>query len=214
MTTIDTIDALAAKLSAANRAYRNGAPIMSDADYDQLELQLKELDPQHPLLTSVDDADNGYGIEQPLTIPMGSQQKALSLDELTPWLNAMADDTLFVSEKLDGASCELTYDGGHFVQALTRGDGKIGVNVTEVALRVESIPKTIPDTAKLVVRGELMLRKSDLARLNTALEALGREPYQNVRNGAVALIKTLKNIELAHHLSFKAFDIMYVEAAQ
>lgn len=211
MTTIDTIDALAIQLKAANTAYRNGTPIMSDADYDQLELQLKALDPQHPLLTQVDDNDNGYGIEQPLTMPMGSQQKALSLEELQPWLNQMGDSTFFVSEKLDGASSELTYVNGQFVQALTRGDGKIGVNITEVALRVSSIPRTINDSRKLVVRGELMLHKSDLARLNQALTQLGRDPYQNVRNGAVALIKTLKNIDLAHHLSFKAFDLMYVE---
>lgn len=211
MTTIDTIDALAAKLAQANTAYRLGAPIMSDADYDQLELQLKALDPEHPLLTSVDDVDTGYGVEQPLTIPMGSQQKALSLEELTPWLTQMEDDTFFVSEKLDGASCELTYVDGRFIQALTRGDGKIGVNITEVANRVISIPKSIPQPGKVVVRGELMLKKSDLARLNQALIAEGRDPYQNVRNGAVALIKTLKNLHLAHHLSFKAFDLLVVE---
>lgn len=209
MTTLASVTDIVTQLNAANAAYRAGAPIMSDSDYDQLESALRAIEPTHPLLTTL--ADDEYGLEQPLTIPMGSQQKALTLDELAPYLTTTADSEYFISQKLDGASCELTYVDGRFIQALTRGDGTRGVNVTTVVARIPSVPQTIPDTRKLVVRGELMLRKSDLAALNVALTAAGREPYQNVRNGAVALIKTLKNLDYAQYLSFKAFDLKYVD---
>jgi DNA ligase (NAD+) len=210
MTAIDTIESLAAQIKAANIAYRDGTPTISDSDYDQLSIQLTLLDPKHPLLTQVDDNDSAYGVEKPHSIAMGSQQKALTLEELAPWLAQMGDDTIFESDKLDGASLALTYQDGPFTTALTRGDGIIGVDVTQVALEVASIPKSIPAPGKVVVRGEMMLTKSDLALLNAELVAEGREPYQNVRNGAVALMKTLKNLKHAHYLSFKAYDLLHV----
>lgn len=209
MTTLSSLSDIVNQLTQANAAYRAGAPIMSDSDYDQLEAALRNLDPHHPLLQSI--SDDEYGLEQPLTIPMGSQQKALTLDELTPFLANTAESTYFISEKLDGASCELTYVNGELVQALTRGDGTRGVNFTSVAARIPSVPPRISETRKLVVRGEVMLRKSALLALNESLTSAGRDPYQNVRNGAVAVIKTLKNLEYAHFLSFKAFDIKYVD---
>lgn len=206
--TIASLADLVAKLEAANKAYRDGAPIMSDSDYDQLEASLRAIDPNHPLLHKL--SDDEYGVEQALTIPMGSQQKALTLEEMGSYYANTAEDEYFVSDKLDGASCELTYVDGRFVQALTRGDGTKGANITSIVARIPSVPQSIPETSKLVVRGEIMLTKSNLALLNIELAKEGRDPYQNVRNGAVALMKTLKNLPYAHFLSFKAFDLKHV----
>lgn len=206
--TIASIADLAAKLEAANKAYRDGAPIMSDSDYDQLEASLRAINPAHPLLQSL--SDDEYGVEQALTIPMGSQQKALTLAEMASFYASTGEDEYFVSDKLDGMSAELTYVGGRFVQALTRGDGTMGANITAIVERIPSVPKTIPQDGKMVVRGEVMLTKSDLAELNRQRVAAGEKPYANVRNGAVALTKTLKNLEQARFLSFKAFDLKAV----
>lgn len=125
MTTIDSIEELVLKLEQADRSYRDGNPIMTDFEYDQFESLLRQLDPQHPFLNSISDDSEQYGIEQPLTIPMGSQQKALALEEMTSWLNMTSQDSLFISQKLDGASCELTYREGALIQALTRGMVKL-----------------------------------------------------------------------------------------
>lgn len=208
---IASLPELVARLEAANKAYRAGAPTMSDSDYDQLEEALRLIDPNHPLLQSLHDDE--FGVEQPLTIAMGSQQKALNLGELRPFYDNTQQDELFWSEKLDGASLELTYVDSRFVQALTRGDGVKGVNVTAVAEHVASIPKTIPAGGTIVVRGEMMLRKSALAALNVERTAKGLDPYANVRNGAVSLMKTLANRPYAHYLSFKAFDVVTVKEA-
>lgn len=206
--TITSLADLVAKLEAANRAYRDGAPILSDSDYDQLEKALAAIDPNHPLLQKL--ADDEFGVEQALTIPMGSQDKALTLEEMSGFYSRTGEDEYFVSDKLDGLSAELTYVNGHFVQALTRGTGTMGANITAIVERIPSVPKTIPVAATHVVRGEILLTKSNLAELNRLREAAGLDPYANVRNGAVALTKTLKNLAYARFLSFKAFDLMAV----
>lgn len=230
---------LATQLEAANTAYRNGNPIMSDAEYDALEEQLRLLDPDHPFLkqladeeyerTGRDESDpveklitlghdqwtdfsadeSTFNREEKLTIAMGSQQKALSLDDpnLARYYRETEDETSVYSDKVDGASCELTYKDGKLVRAMTRGDGTIGVNITLIVRQIPDVPKEVPVMGTLVVRGEVCMPKSSLPKVNAELVAAGRDPMANTRNGTVAVIKHLKNAHLAKYLSFLAFNM-------
>lgn len=213
--TLTSVEQLVAQLERANAAYRSGEAIMSDAEYDALEDQLRALNPTHPFLTALADhvvteREGEYGREEELTIPMGSQQKALTVPEMESFYRATAAVTepYQVSLKLDGMSCELTYRDGKLTRALTRGDGKIGVNITRVVLLNPDVPKTIPHDGVVVIRGEVMMRQSGLEEINRRLTARGLKPYSNVRNGTVGVVNTLKNLFLADCLTFMAYNII------
>ena len=90
---------------------------------------------------------------------------------------------------------------------MTRGDGKIGVNITLIVRQIPDVPKEVPVMGTLVVRGEVCMFKSALPKINAELAAEGRDPMANTRNGTVAIIKHLKNAHLAKHLSFLAFNM-------
>lgn len=191
-------------LEKANGAYRAGSPTMTDSDFDQLEMRLRKLDPDHPFLATLDDDE--FGRDTELTIAMGSQNKALTVAEMASFFRIVGEQTvLHVSEKLDGMSMELTYVDGAYNKAVTRGDGTIGVDVTQVVAKIPSVPKTIQATGTFIIRGETMMTKSALEQVNKVLNEYGRESIKNTRNGTVGLVKTLKNLPYVSYLTFKAF---------
>lgn len=195
-------------LHKANRAYRDHNPIIDDDTYDYLERDVRKEDPDNLLFRNMED--DTFGLEHKLTIPMGSQDKALNLEEMNRFYNRIdTSEILSASEKLDGMSAELTYHNGHLVQILSRGNSDYGVNITSIVRGAQDLPLIIhTDKNCVVIRGEVIMKKSDLELLNIELIADGREPYQNTRNGTVGLVKALKNRKYSKYLSFRAFDIM------
>ena len=168
----DPIKTLADRIAKAKDAYYNGAPIMSDAEYDALEDELRKLDPSHPVLAKVGAAPSGGWVKVKHSIPMGSLNKAQTLPELNAWASGCGlTSGLLVTEKLDGISLGLRYEQRKLVQGLTRGDGETGEDVTRNILlmkgAVKMLPATLPDgtpTPDLVfVRGEVVCLKSDFA---------------------------------------------------
>ena len=112
-------------------------------------------------------------------IPMGSLNKAVSVDELKTWLarceELLAKDgqagvaaDLFVAEKLDGISIECIYRDGKLVDAITRGDGEVGERITANVARMKGVPARIKDRRSMSVRGEIILRLSDMKKHFTA----------------------------------------------
>lgn len=204
---IEPIEDKSEFLRKANKAYREGHPIVSDDVYDYLEKEVRRSNPDDPVLIEIEDHD--FGITKKLTIAMGSQDKAHNLDEMNRFYNRInTQDLISASGKLDGFSIELTYIYGNFVLALSRGDGDVGVDYTSLIRNAKDLPKTIKTDSKVtVVRGEVVLLKEDFKELNKLLIADGREPYQNTRNGAVGLVKTLKNRKYSKFLSVRAFDV-------
>lgn len=205
-------DKLVIKLIEANKAYRNGMPIISDEAFDKLEQELKNINSNHPYFKKIMD-DTFYGQEEPLTLFMGSQTKALDLKGLEVLYRRIPNsdiilNNLHISEKIDGASVELTYEQGILVKILTRGNGIRGVNVTDILRNVPSIPKYLEDYSfDIVIRGEIYMTKSSLKLINEKLIKSNKSPFKNTRNGTVAIMKTQENKSLAKYLSFKAFDI-------
>jgi len=205
------IENLVSYLEEANEKYRNGTPIISDKIFDSLEDILKEANPSNEYFNKISD-DNLFGCEEKLTIKMGSQTKALSIDGLNVLYRRIPQDVCFLhaSEKIDGASIELTYISGNLVKILTRGNGLIGVNVTKTLSSVPSILKNLRKELNIVIRGEIYMPKSSLVSINEELELKNKSPFKNTRNGTVGIMKTEENQYLAKYLAFKAFDYVFL----
>lgn len=168
---------LAKLLRTYKDAYYNDAPLVSDAAYDALEDELRELDPSHPVIASVGaPAAKVTAWEKARhAIPMGSLNKAVSEEELRQWadrcnelgkkqkLEEITDD-LFVTEKLDGLSLAVTYDGGKLVDAITRGDGQVGERILANARRMKGVPGKLKGNHSVTVRGEIILKLSDMKK--------------------------------------------------
>jgi DNA ligase (NAD+) len=170
MNTNPRIATLAKQLEAASAAYyAGGAPIMSDAQFDTLRDELEKLDPNHAFLKVVGaPAPSGGWNKVKHAIPMRSLNKAQPVDgdqhaELNAWAKGKAEP-LIVTEKLDGISIALTYRNGKLAQALTRGDGETGEDITRNVLLMKGFPRILPDPGTVHVRGEVVCLKSDFKR--------------------------------------------------
>jgi DNA ligase (NAD+) len=161
-------------------AYYNRTPLISDAAYDALEDELRRLDPDNPLFQAVGaplpDEPLGEWEKARHAIPMGSLNKAVDEEELRKWA-ARCDElarkdglppispSLLVTEKLDGLSLAVTYEGGELKDAITRGDGMVGERITRNARRMKGVPGRLGEPASITVRGEIIFRLSDLRKV-------------------------------------------------
>ncbi len=189
--------------------YVANAPEISDAEYDALLRRLNDLEAEHPELITPDSPTQRVGA-QPSdafssvrhSVPMLSLSNAFSEQELRDFdrrVRGLLDiDTVrYVAEpKLDGLSVELVYRDGLFTRGSTRGDGRVGEDVTANLRTIRSIPLRLRneeyDAPSLIeVRGEVYIEKEDLARLNRDREAEGVEPFANPRNLAAGSLRQL-----------------------
>ena len=181
-------------------------PKISDFEFDALMHQLIELEKEHP---EYDDAnsptkrvgsDISVGFEQVAhRYPMLSLQNTYSQDEVTEFYNrvkrALNDDFEIVCElKFDGTSISLVYENGRLVQAITRGDGKEGDDVTDNVRTINSIPlllrgDNIPEYME--ARGEILLPWTIFDSLNKTRKEKGELPFANPRNAASGTLKLL-----------------------
>jgi DNA ligase (NAD+) len=185
--------------------YYQGKPEISDESFDELERELRGLDPENPVLQLVGhkQIDNNLKVEH--------QKKMLSLDktydekELIKWIGE--EDVVSVF-KIDGSSCSLIYDKGHLVLAKTRGDGQFGENISKKTLYIPDIPKFTPGEKSFEVRGEIYCTESQFIHLSKEMKELKLEAPTSQRNIVAGLLGRKENIHLAKYLSFKAFDIL------
>lgn len=225
---------LAREIERHNHAYYVlDAPTIPDADYDALFRELQALEAAHPELRTPDSPTQRVGGE-PLdqfapvrhAVPMLSIQtetdieesgaynfdarvrKELGLDETDPPVEYAAE------LKFDGLAVTLRYEHGLFVQGATRGDGTVGEDVTQNLRTVHQIPLRLAGDAPpvLEVRGEVYMRRDDLARYNEAAAARGDKTLVNPRNGAAGSIRQLDPaIAASRPLSFFAYGIGAVD---
>ncbi len=143
------------------KAYYDGEGIISDAEFDRLWDELKELDPANPILQRV-GADSGNFAKIQHVMPMGSQEKAANPEQFLAWAAKHEYDQYLVEYKLDGASLELQYENGKLIRAVTRGDGSIGDDITANARKMNGVQHEIRKNGEPVpftggVRGEVIM---------------------------------------------------------
>ena len=187
--------------------YVNAKPEISDLEYDRLMKQLERLELDHPEFDDPDSPTHKVGgapIEGFVTvahrIPMLSIDNCYDIESLREFdtrLRKLLDrDTLdySVEYKIDGVALALIYENGRLVQALTRGDGRQGDDITHNARTVRGVPLRLESDnppALLEVRGEAYIANSDFARLRARQEAEGKEPFANPRNTTAGALKLL-----------------------
>src|SRR5579885_163589 len=163
------IDELAEEMLRAKYTYYNipmppgmQPLVLSDKVYDAKERELRDLDPHHWVLKIV-----GAPVVQSEwkkakhQIPMGSLDKVNTPAELTKWVEeTYPDGKLLVTEKLDGLSIEVVYEDGELVQAITRGDGDVGEDVTVNVVRMGGVKSHLDEKFTGSLRGEIIMKKS------------------------------------------------------
>jgi DNA ligase (NAD+) len=192
---------LEAKLRQAQDAYYNSdTPIMSDIEFDALWDELKTKYPDSELLKVVgSDHTDGFA-KAKHSIIMGSQNKANTAPEMDTWFNKcrMAGHEFVVAPlKLDGCSIALEYENGKFVQAITRGDGETGDDITENVSRMRNVPKKLKDEYTGTIRGEILLYRS--------VREQYFPQYKNCRNAASGIMKHLDGAD-CDKLNVKVYE--------
>lgn len=143
------------------KSYYDGEGEISDAEFDLLWDELKQLDPANPILHKV-GADSGNFAKIKHVMPMGSQEKAANPEQFLAWAQKHQYEEYLVEYKLDGASLELQYENGYLVRAVTRGDGSIGDDITANAKKMNGVHAAIYKDGVLVpftggIRGEVIM---------------------------------------------------------
>ena len=207
-------------------------PSVSDAIYDGLMRELKDLEAQYPELITPDSPTQRVG-GTPLSefkkvahsVRMISLNDVFSREEVEAWVErteklAPGRTTEFFTDiKMDGLACALIYEDGVFVQAVTRGDGFIGEDVTSNVRTIQSVPlqlRTDIDTkfqpflkGRTEIRGEIIMHKKDFEALNHAREQEGLPLFKNPRNLAAGTIRQLDPSLVAQRpLRFRAYDLL------
>lgn len=191
------------QLEKASETYYTGNPTMTDAEFDAAIAELRKDSPDHPFLKRIGAPTPGT-VKVKHQIPMGSLANANNEKEFEAWLSrcelAIPNSTssLCMSHKLDGSSLELIYENGSFVQAITRGDGEEGEDVTRNVLLSGNIPLSIHSEITSV-RCECLIHKDDWTK--------HFKGDANPRNSAAGTLRRHDGHN-AQYLHFYAFDVL------
>lgn len=207
-------------------------PIITDAEYDALYHELKQIEAEHPELITPDLPTQRVGSDLQADLPkvrhvrpMLSLGNAFSADDVRAWHDRirrlLPPDTpldFVVEPKFDGLTVVLTYRDGVLEQGATRGNGEIGDDVTPNVRTVRSIPLRIPvnprepaPPGRLIVRGEVLFLKKDFEKLNERQISEGLPPYANPRNTASGALKQ-KDARITASRPLTAFCYSIVDA--
>ncbi|MFR8079269.1 MAG: NAD-dependent DNA ligase LigA [Christensenellales bacterium] len=216
MKAIEQMQAYIKQIRAADKAYYNaGNPMLTDYEYDQVFDALKKLEEATGLVLSGSPTHkvSGEVLDElhkvPHTRPMLSADKTKSVDDVIKFIDGRP---CVLSWKLDGSTMVLRYEDGELKQAITRGDGHAGDDVTHTARVFLDIPIKIKEREKIEVRGEAVISWANFKTINEEL-ADGR--YSHPRNLAAGSIGMLDAGESKHRcLEFRAFDLVEGPAFQ
>ena len=219
------IEGLRAELTQASyEYYMLDAPTMSDYDFDHKLRRLEELESAHPELVSSDSPTQRVGgkaaegfAEVTHQVPLESLQDVFSFKELAEFgtriKQSLEDVSYDVEPKVDGLSVALEYEDGIFVRGATRGDGRVGEDVTQNLRTIKTIPLRLPDALpRFIVRGEVFMPKSVFHALNEERELNGQPLFANPRNAAAGSLRQLDpKIAAARKLDVVVFNIQFAE---
>ncbi|MGG6383309.1 NAD-dependent DNA ligase LigA [Paenarthrobacter sp. NEAU-H11] len=198
--------------------YQEDAPLVSDAEFDELFRRLEEIEALHPELVANDSPTQEVGGEVSAAFAavqhlqrMYSLEDVFSLEELEAWLKKadagiakLGDGTpaaAWLTElKIDGLAVNLLYRDGKLVRAATRGDGTTGEDITHNVLTIKEIPQELRGggfPVEMEVRGEVFIPSKEFAEFNEALIEAGKAPLANPRNAAAGSLRQKDPAETA-----------------
>jgi DNA ligase (NAD+) len=208
------------------------SPVITDAEYDRLFNELRQLEAEHPELITPDSPTQRAGSDLseefpkvPHPAPILSLANAYSVEDLRAWeertlklLPSGAQLSYTLEPKFDGLTVVITYEDGVLTRAATRGNGIVGDDVTPNVRTIRSIPLRIPATPqgrpapkRLVVRGEVLFLKADFAAINKKQDEAGLPRYVNARNTASGTLKQ-KDSRITASRPLNAYLYSIVEA--
>jgi DNA ligase (NAD+) len=217
---------LRAEIARHNSSYYvKDAPEIPDADYDALVRELRALEEDHPELRNDASVTQKVGAEPSAVFSeVVHVEKMLSLDnvfdtdELEQWAQRAAkglsvdvnDLDFAVEPKIDGLALSITYVDGQLIQAATRGDGRVGEDVTDNVKTIKNVPKSLKGaTGRVEVRGEVFLSKADFEELNKRQRDAGAKEFANPRNAAAGSLRQKDSAATAQRpLSFLSYQLV------
>lgn len=219
------IKELREKLNENARLYYTlDASTMSDYEYDRLYRRLQELEAAHPEEITPDSPTQRVGdavlndfAEVRHPVPLESLEDVFDGDEVKGFLSKVLETLpraeYSVEPKVDGLSVALEYRDGRFYQGATRGDGRVGEDVTGNLRTVRSIPKNLPEKLpRLIVRGEVYMARSVFERINEELELEGKPLLANPRNAAAGSLRQKDpKVCAKRQLDIAVFNLQLVE---
>ncbi|MDO4760150.1 MAG: NAD-dependent DNA ligase LigA [Candidatus Saccharibacteria bacterium] len=197
--------------------------IMSEAAADSLKHELSQLEAEFPELITPDSPTQrvaGKPLDKFKKVAhekrMISLADVFSEEEVRDWISRNEKlvpggkiKEFFTDIKMDGLACSLKYKDGMFVQAVTRGDGLVGEDVTSNVRTIENIPIKIDEPGEVEVRGEIIIFKKDFDDLQAKQRAMGEKEFANPRNLAAGSIRQLDpKIAASRPLKFIAYDLV------
>lgn len=206
----------------ADAYYNEDAPLVTDAEYDALMHQLRQMEEEHPELITPDSPTQVVGGKRVIGIPVEHDVPMLSLldvfdegavEQFVDFAQRSQEGkpVLFdVEYKIDGLSLSLVYKNGKLVQASTRGDGHIGEDVTANVMALPTIPKTlkVKRVDLLEVRCECYMSEKDFLRVNEEQEKAGKKVFANPRNCAAGTLRQAEpKIAAKRNLRVIAFNV-------
>lgn len=206
-------------ISWAKAYYVDDEPIASDEEYDKLARECLEFENKNPNLINPNSPNRrvggailkGFKKANHLS-RMWSQEDVFNDKELEDWIKraSKVGDNLefFCQPKFDGASLNLIYVNGILKQAITRGDGEIGEDVTQNAMTIQSIPLEIAEKSLIEIRGEVVIKKSDFEAINIERLKNSESTFANPRNAAAGSLRQLdSSITSKRKLFFNAWGV-------
>ncbi|MGE4456467.1 MAG: NAD-dependent DNA ligase LigA [Arcobacteraceae bacterium] len=196
-------------------------PQATDEEYDKLYRELKSYESQNPQNISPSSPTqrlggvvlDGFNKASHLS-RMWSQEDVFNHEELTDWANRArkvnANLEFYCEPKFDGASMNLIYENGKLRQAITRGDGTVGEDVTNNIYTIHSIPLEIDYLDTIEIRGEIVIKKDDFEKINIQRIQNNEAPFANPRNAAAGSLRQLDpKITASRKLFFYSWGIGY-----
>lgn len=215
---------LAEKIAIYNKAYfEDDAPLVSDAEYDQLFQLNLELETKFPHLILSNSPAKKVGnivsdkfLKVVHSLPMLSLANAFDMEDVKDFIERIKNflrldkfEPIFCEPKIDGLSFSVLYEQGTLKVAATRGDGFVGEDITTNIKTIKNFPHTIIEApAQLEVRGEIYIDKADFIALNQQQESAGKDKFANPRNAAAGSLRQLDaNITASRPLKYFIYSV-------
>lgn len=179
----------------ADAYYNNNESLISDFEYDKLVEELNELYKKNgitPTKVGANPISKFSKVEH--KVPMLSLENSYNIEDIVKWIQSVCDTNsieIEVEPKIDGLSISCIYKNGELVQAITRGNGTIGEDVTENVMQIRNIPLKLKEPVSIEVRGEVYMTRENFDKVNEQRKSEGEIPYANPRNLASGTLRQL-----------------------